>query len=99
MMQYQAQINIAGTPIGVVLVGNRTQGEIVIIKLLNIIGTFFDQPEAEDGIDAVFDDDSFGLKEKSELDYEEFAYNTRYQYKDIPKLLRWLQQQNLQQPV
>lgn len=98
-MQYQAQINIGGMPIGVVLIGNREKGEIVIVKLMTITGTFFDQAEAEGGIDGVFDQESFGLKEKSELDYEEFQYNTRYHYKEIPKLLRWLQQQNLQQPA
>lgn len=84
-MIYQAQIGIGSLPVNLILLST---GQLVFIRVANI-GVLFDN---NDGIDAVFMDDGFRLND------EEFSYNTLYWYKEIPLLLQWLKNQNLQEP-
>lgn len=49
-----------------------------------------DMAPTADGISASFYEDGFIIAD------EEYAYNTLYAYKEIPGMLTWLQQQNLQ---
>lgn len=53
--------------------------------------TIIEQPE--NGISAIYDMD--GLTIDSELELE---YNSMTEYKHIPKLLQWLQQQGIEKP-
>lgn len=82
----QVQIPIGQMPINLILLSD---GTVVFIKVATF-GVIFDQKL--DGVSAIFEDDHFTLAES------EFYYNTIYRYKEIPEMLQWLQQQNLQEP-
>jgi hypothetical protein len=84
---HQLQIPLGQLPVNLVLLSN---GCVVFIKVASF-DVIFDQ--APEGVDAVFMDDHFII------DGEEHSYNTMYEYKHIPGMLKWLQQQNLQEPV
>lgn len=86
-MLYQVQIPIGGMPINLVLISD---GTLVFIKV-RPFGVLFDHPES--GLKAIFHEDCFTIEG------EEFHYDTIYQYKEIPNMLGWLKQQNLQEPV
>lgn len=49
------------------------------------------------GVGGEFDKDNFTLYNSQGR--ESFNYNTTYSYKEIPLLLAWLKQQNLQSPL
>lgn len=87
-MIYQVQVPIGNMPVQLVLLSD---GTLVFIKVARF-GTILDQAP-EGGVGAVFTDDNF------QIDGEDFWYNTIYQYKEKPNMLKWLQQQNLQEPV
>jgi hypothetical protein len=91
---YQVQVPIGGLPINLVLVGNKETGKVVFVKVAEV-GVIVEN--FEDGkVAATFWNDCFHLRD-GELE-EDFDYDTIHDYKNIPLMLRWLQQQNLQQP-
>lgn len=68
-------------------------GSIALAKKQEIT-VLLDHPE-QSGVEATFDNDSFDIlgEEGQSITLQ---YNTTYQYKTIPLLLAWLEQQNLQ---
>lgn len=86
---YQAQIPIGNNfPVNLVLLSN---GTLVFVRVANV-GVLVDQAP-KDGVEALFTDNGFTIGN------EELWYNTIYRYKEKPEMLKWLQQQNLIQPV
>jgi hypothetical protein len=83
---YQMQIPIGQLPINLVLLSD---GTLVFIKVANF-GVIFDHKLG--GVDAIFHEDSFTINGT------DYFYNTIYAYKEIPEMLQWLAQQNLQWP-
>jgi hypothetical protein len=97
-MQYQVQVPLGTLPINLVLIGNQTYGRLVFVQVRPLIGAVFDLDE-HDNIHAAFYEDRFEFFGTADGDGDEvFEYDTIYDYKNIPLMLRWLQQQNLQQP-
>lgn len=93
-MIYQAQVPLGGLPVNLMLVGNQEYGKVVFVRVAPV-GVILDhQPHT--AVSAWFDDEGFTLF--SWEGGEDFKYNLMYDYKEIPLMLRWLQQQNLQQP-
>lgn len=86
-MVYQCQIPIGNLPVNLVLLST---GALVFVRVATI-GTLIDVAP-EGGVGAKFFDDNF------EIEGEEFYYNTIYEYKGKPNMLKWLQQQNLTEP-
>jgi hypothetical protein len=91
-MMFQAQIPIGSLPINLVLVGNQHKGAVVFVVVAPINNIVYD----EGTVSAAIDYQGFTLDDGDE--YENFVYNTVYEYKSIPLMLKWLQQQNLQVP-
>lgn len=97
-MIYQVQVPIGSLPVNLVLVGNKERGNVVFVKV-GKVGTIIDQSELKDNVGAVFIETNFCFfEEQANGAIESFEYNTLYEYKDIPLMLRWLQRQELQQP-
>lgn len=92
---FQAQIRLGSLPVNLVLVGDRTYGEVVFVKVAPV-GITMDQVP-RDEVSAWFDEDGFTFFDQHAA--EDLHYDTLYDYKNIPLMLRWLQQQNLQQPL
>ena len=93
-MIFQAQVPLGGLPIHLVVVGTQEQGSVVFVPIRQV-GVICDY-QTRENVSAWFDNDGFTLYDQA--GGEDFAYNTVYDYKNIPLMLRWLQQQNLQQP-
>lgn len=89
---WQLQYPLANLPIHLVLLSDAT---IAWVKVAPV-GRIYDQPPSG-GVAAVFDEEWF-VFEKSTGENEQYEYNTRYAYKELPLMLTWLQQQNLEQP-
>lgn len=87
-MIYQCQIPIGSLPVHLVLISD---GTLVFVRVAKF-GVIFDQAP-DQGVGAVFSEDGFTI------DGEEFWYNTIYNYKEKPNMLKWLQQQNLREPA
>lgn len=96
MRVFQLQIPIGSLPINLILVGNRQQAGVVFVPVRDV-GVVIEPLEAGK-VAAIFFNYGFCLGDKSGLE-EEFSYETIYEYKNIPLMLRWLQQQNLQEPA
>lgn len=94
-MTYQAQIPLGGLPVHLVLVGDNTQGRVVFVKVAPV-GLIFDQRERS-LVSAWFDESGFTLFDQHES--ADYQYDTMYEYKELPLMLKWLQQQNLPQPA
>lgn len=96
--KYQVQIPLGGLPINLVLIGNKLEGRVAFVKV-RPVGTIFDEPEEKTALHAVFNDDNFAIYvQQVGGEIEPFEYDTVYDYKNIPLMLRWLQQQKLQEP-
>jgi hypothetical protein len=102
----QLQVPIAGMPVhlicclvpGTTVVNGITynvEGKVAFVKVAQF-DTVFDQPQNRGDIGAIFYEDSFILIDEDWM--ETFNYSTIYDYKNIPRMLKWLQQQNLQLP-
>lgn len=89
--KYQLQVPLGGLPVNLVLVGNKEDGKVVFVVVGGPTG-IYDTGEVQ----ALFEQRGFTLF--FENDVQEFDYNIIYSYKEIPLMLRWLQQQNLQHP-
>lgn len=87
-MIFQVQVPIGNLPVQLVLLSN---GTLVFVRVANIGGIIDQAPEG--GVGALFFNDSF------QIGNEELWYNTIYHYKGKPEMLKWLQQQNLIEPV
>lgn len=86
---FQIQVGIGKSfPVSLILVSD---GRLAFVKTSRV-GVLFDQPESEEDVRGVFTEDSFSLSD------ENFSYQVLYAYKDIPAMLRWLQQQKLIMP-
>lgn len=97
--EYQMQYPLGGLPVNLVLVGNPVRGRVVFVTAADKFKSVIDQPEGENAIGGVFSDEGFALFEEWVGGaIETFDYNTIYDYKEIPLMLKWLQQQNLQEP-
>ena len=88
---YQVQVPLGNLPVNLVLIGNREQASVAFVRFQS--GTVFDQ---SDDVSAGFFDENFLLFRNGTN--ESFEYNTAYDYKNIPAMLQWLKQQNLQEP-
>ena len=75
-------------PVNIVLL---SAGTLAFVKVAEL-STLFDQPSIQGDINAVFYKDDFSI------DNEPYSYNTVYEYKNIPSMLKWLQQQQLLMP-
>jgi len=84
---FQVQVPIGNLPVQLVLLSD---GTLVFVRVANISCIIDQAPEG--GVGAVFYDDHFLVGN------EELWYNTIYRYKDKPDMLKWLQQQTLQEP-
>lgn len=92
---YQCQIPIGSLPINLVLVGNTQEGKAVFVKVAPFACVF--DADAEGNIQAAFYAEEFILFTNADSE-EVFQYDTIYNYKELPAMLGWLQQQKLQQP-
>lgn len=85
---FQVQMPIGNMPINLLLLSN---GHVAFIRVANF-NALFDQSE-NGGVSAVFYEEDFSIGG------EAYQYNTAYPYKEIPKMLTWLQVQALIQPM
>jgi len=89
-----AQIPIGGLPINLVLLPHIAS--VAFVKVRSF-GAMFDLDyEKKGNVEALFFSDDFSLRSKDEE--QDFCYNTAYDYKNIPIMLGWLQQQKLEPP-
>lgn len=96
-MEYQIQVPLGSLPVALVLVGNQWQGRVAFVKVAPFI-TVFDCGKEGSNISAAFYQDEFHIF--GSVDGEEvFEYDTIYDYKELPVMLEWLKQQNLQEPT
>lgn len=86
---HQLPIRLGSLPISLVLISD---GSVAFVKSCNF-KTICDVPEGVGEVVAIFDNEGFQLGNTSN-----FCYNVAYKYKEIPDMLSWLQQQNLQEP-
>lgn len=78
------QIPLANMPINLILLPQAAEVVFVVVqpfKLIYDMGT--------DGQDAYFDQEGFSIGGSS------YYYDTQYRYKEIPAMLKWLQEQKL----
>lgn len=80
-------LQLASLPIQLILAEN---GQVAFQKMGNF-KTILDQPET--GVQAIIDDDGIYIGAETEV-----CFNTLYNYKEMPELLAWLQQMNLEAP-
>lgn len=92
MSLFQCQVPLAGLPVNLVLLSN---GTLAFVRVAEFVG-IYDQRAFGQDVDAMFGRDDFAFIHDE--GYDEFAYNTAYNYKEIPSMLKWLQQQNLEEP-
>lgn len=86
---YQIQIGIGHNfPIGLILLSN---GTLTFVKT-SVVGVLYDQPGDKEAVHGIFTEEGFSLNDES------FSYKVLYAYKEIPVMLRWLQQQKLIMP-
>lgn len=85
-MIQQISAPLGNLPLSIVYLSNGTIG--LVPK--GIFPTIYDMPEQ--GIHAII------TTEKMIAGTTEVKYNTSLKYKEMPELLEWLQQQNLEQP-
>lgn len=85
-MHQQISVPLNSLPLNIVYLSN---GQIGLVPR-GIFPTIFDSPEK--GIHAII------TPEKMIVGTTEIKYNTSLKYKEMPELLEWLQQQNLEQP-
>jgi hypothetical protein len=94
MMQWQLRIAGSRFPLALVLVLDHEGPSVVLTPLRKF--ELIVEPEVDGKIGAWYGGDSMTLVNGQEE--EDFFYHTTYRYKDIPLLLRWLQQQNIVNP-
>lgn len=94
---FQTQIPIGSLPINLVLVGDKTQGRVVFVKVAPV-GLILENIDRGKETAAMFTEDEFCIS-NTDMQTDVFKYNVIYDYKNIPLMLKWLQEQNLQQPA
>lgn len=94
--EYQVQVPLGNLPVHLVLVGNKARGRVAFVKVAPV-GLILESVVAGK-VGAMFTEDDFSLS-SDDGNVEAFDYNKVYDYKEIPLMLRWLQQQRLQQPA
>lgn len=70
-------------------------GSIMFVKVADFPGVL--ESPVEGVVTADFFRNNFYLS-SSKLDTDVYTYSTRYRYKEHPKMLAWLQRQNLVSP-
>ena len=90
---FQAQMQLPGLPILLTLRSDAT----IAFTPFQAFPTIIDQPEDANAVKAIFDSEHT-LFYLTDDDKQEYNYNTPIAYKEEPLLLRWLQQQHLEQP-
>ena len=88
MQLMQVQVAIANMPINLVILSNETLAFVRVAEFKAL----FDMAPTPEGVCAEFYQDTFVI------DGEAYEYNSAYAYKTIPKMLEWLQAQNLTNP-
>jgi hypothetical protein len=86
---FQIQVAVANMPITLVCLSN---GTLAFVRISDC-KALFDMSPTPAGVSAAFYEDGFVI------DDVEYQYSTAYEYKTIPSMLLWLQQQNLQNPL
>ena len=86
---HQLPIKLGSLPINLVLISD---GSVAFVKAGNF-KTICDSGDDGKQIVAIFDESGFQLGNT-----DNFCYNVAYKYKEIPDMLQWLMQQNLQEP-
>lgn len=81
------QISLGNLPLTLQLFNN---GLLSIVRVANF-NTIIDQPEIV-GVSAIFDNNGFIIGN------DNYEYGHLIEYKHIPDVLNWLQQQNIQNP-
>jgi hypothetical protein len=95
-MRYQVQVPIGSLPVNLVLVGNKEEGKVAFVKVAPV-GLILENVQQGKEVAAMFAEDEFCIS-NTDMETEVFNYDTIYDYKNIPLMLKWLQQQKLQQP-
>lgn len=96
--QYQVQVPLGTLPINLVLIGNSYLGRLAFVKVRPFTSAIFDLERDGHSIRAAFYEDEFHIFGKQADGEEVFRYDVIYDYKHIPVMLEWLQEQKLQQP-
>lgn len=96
-MQY-VQVPIGTLPVNLLMFPAVAGVAFVKVREFGLVGDF--NYEGKNAVEAYFFPGSFvfsddGLLAEGATDY---FYGTIYQYKEIPLMLKWLQQQNLENP-
>lgn len=87
MTHSQMAVPLAGLPLNLVLISD---GSLAFVKTHNF-KCIVDQPEDDKKVAAMFDEEDFSIGTERQL-----AYNVAYRYSEIPCMLQWLLEQNLQ---
>lgn len=87
---HQLQIKLGSLPISLVLISD---GSVAFVKSCNFKAICDSGDDDGKQIVAIFDNEGFQLGNT-----DNFCYNVAYRYKEIPDMLKYLQQQNLQEP-
>jgi hypothetical protein len=88
----QIQVQLGSLPI--ILVCLMT-GEVAFVKRADF-KTIIDLPET--GLVAMWDNEGFSITDENKVAHS-FDYNVTYRFKDVPVMLQYLKQQNLEMPV
>lgn len=88
MQLMQMQMALANMPINLVILSNGTLAFVRVTEFKAL----FDMASTPEGVSAEFYENMFLI------DGVEYEYNSTYAYKTIPKMLKWLQAQNLINP-
>lgn len=88
-IQYQAQLPLGNLPFHLVLISDGTVA-FVLHQHFKLIHD--DHPKDSGKVVGIYDTQGFSLNG------EAFLYSTKYAYKEMPTLLKWLQEQELEMP-
>lgn len=89
MANFQIGIQVPGLPIALYAISDAS----LVLVPQSKFKTIVDRSEASGGITAILDNDGFSLNGES------FNYNEKIFYKEIPAMLQWLKQLNMEMPT
>lgn len=69
-----------------------SDGRVIFERTFTFVPTY---DYSKDGVTAVFDNEGFSLAPAGQ-DWDEYQWGVAYPYKEIPTMLAWLKQQNMQ---
>ena len=88
----QVQVQLGSLPVILICLST---GEVVFVKRHDF-KTIIDSPEQ--GLIAMFSNDGFSITDNNKVAHS-FDYSVMYRYKDIPAMLQYLKQQELELPI